>query len=1068
MTRIRGNAAAGSQLSNEVFAAAGGAEVHRRNAGRRNVGIGIGRPAVTAVRRLGVFALALVALAGCRLITTPEAGEPDVIALFPTLAQVEEGESLRLRVTDATRADSREVTGIPITWETLDPAVATVQDGVVRGVRFGEARIRARLETGKVAETTIEVTRTPAEIALIAGNPQVAEVADVLPSPIEARVVSRAGRPVVGAEVRFHVKKGAGSTSPVVAVADNDGVVRGVWTLGHVAGEQLLELEVRNANGISVEARAEARPGPAQEVVVEPSQVTLKEGASVPLSSMVTDRYGNVLGEYTAVWSSSNPVVARVSESGVVTGVTRGQTTVEAVPVQEGPSAAPASVLAQLAASPGRGRGNSQVQVSDGDGESGDDGVGSVSITGGDNQSGIVGTQLGRELEVRILDSSGTPVRQFDVSWVVVSGNGQTSAATVRTNGQGRASVSWTLGPVAGEQVVEARAGSHGTATFTATAVAGAVDVVEVSPGSAEVKVGGSRTFTARAMDRYGNEVTGKSVAWSVENTSVAAVSSNGSAEGIQAGGTRVVASVEGVKGTADLAVVEQEQNGGDGPGDGAGVQVTPDSAVVHLGESIALSATVLDASGSVVSDAGLEWSSLHPDIASVNSEGVVLSKAVGTALIVVAAACCDVADTAMVQVAGSPGTVEDLQTVSTTDASVTLRWTQVDDGAGNPARYAVRFDSPEVSWWLAADSETSVDGDEIGSTMEVELNGMASDTKYEFQLVAYRGELNNGAKFGDLSNKDGTRTLASSEDGGSGGGGDDGSSGGGDEDQVVGSAERPNEPAGFEPWFEHDWQTFPTCRSSGCDMPASGAGWFKAFGTNSNLSTATLVEDSAAPHGKGRSVRILAPEGHPIGSGFFSLSLRSSDVGGVSEAQDAATKLQKWYISYWIQFEPNPIDGRWDIRTHQLRQFTVNRQIVGVPSLFGYTFRWPGAFGPSNGWGPHRMWGRDSPTSGTVDHFNQSPGPSVGRWHHIEMVFDRTVKSPPLFAEGEDGVGPMAVSLWMDGVLIRDEFVSDFYADKPFMELFLNFNPSGGETFQRDEFIRIGDVYVSGERYQP
>ncbi|MEX2531206.1 MAG: Ig-like domain-containing protein [Gemmatimonadota bacterium] len=684
MTTTTRDAATYSQLSTYIFAASSSAAAHRTNH-RSN----LRRSAAGLARRLGVFGLALFALAGCRLITTPEDGEPEVIALSPSMAQVEEGETLRLRVTDASRADSREVTGISVTWESLDPAVATVQDGVVRGEHFGEARIRARLETGKVAETTIEVTRTPAEIQLVAGNPQVAEVGEVLPNPIEARVVSRAGRPIPGAEVRFHVRQGAGSTSPVVAVADEDGVVRGVWTLGHVAGEQLLELEARNANGVSLEAKAEARPGPAQEVVVQPSQVSLREGASVSLSSMVTDRYGNVLGEYAVAWGSSSPEVARVSEGGVVTGVTEGRADVEAVPVQDGPSAAPSNVLAQLAAAPGKGRGNSTIEVSDPDsgGDEGSDGVGSVSVTGGDDQSGIVVTQLGRPLEIRVLDASGTPVRQFDVSWVVVKGNGQVSEASTRTDGQGRASVSWTLGPVVGEQVVEARVGSHGTATFTATAVAGAVDVVQVTPGSAEVDVGGSTTFAARALDRYGNEVTGKGVTWSVEDASVASVSSNGVAQGTSAGTTRVVASVEGVKGTADLQVVAQAQEGGDEPTDDGG----------------------------------------------------------------------DVGDDAD---ATNPGQVSDLDVVGASSTSVTLRFTEVDDGTGAPASYQVRYHVHPIGWgWGQATpaGEGSclepIRGEEVGAALTCVVEGLEDGVKYDFQLVAYRVGSDGRRVFGSLSN---------------------------------------------------------------------------------------------------------------------------------------------------------------------------------------------------------------------------------------------------------------------------------------------------------------------------
>src|SRR5690606_29134268 len=50
---------------------------------------------------------------------------------------------------------------------------------------------------------------------------------------------------------------------------------------------------------------------------------------------------------------------------------------------------------------------------------------------------------------------------------------------------------------------------------------------------------------------------------------------------------------------------------------------------------------------GSVLSGARITWTSLHPDIATVDNMGIVTAKAVGAALIVAAAPCCGKADTA-------------------------------------------------------------------------------------------------------------------------------------------------------------------------------------------------------------------------------------------------------------------------------------------------------------------------------------------------------------------------------------------------------------------------------------
>src|ERR1051326_2971611 len=51
----------------------------------------------------------------------------------------------------------------------------------------------------------------------------------------------------------------------------------------------------------------------------------------------------------------------------------------------------------------------------------------------------------------------------------------------------------------------------------------------------------------------------------------------------------------------------------------------------------------------------------------------------------------------------GTPGTVTDLTASSVGSASVTLSFTQVDDGTGQPAHYDVRFAAGSITWWQAA-----------------------------------------------------------------------------------------------------------------------------------------------------------------------------------------------------------------------------------------------------------------------------------------------------------------------------------------------------------------------------
>ena len=104
---------------------------------------------------------------------------------------------------------------------------------------------------------------------------------------------------------------------------------------------------------------------------------------------------------------------------------------------------------------------------------------------------------------------------------------------------------------------------------------------------------------------------------------------------------------------------------------------------------------------------------------------------------------------------ATSPGTVSDLRVTAANDTSVTLAFTEVDDGTGLPASYDIRLLVGAISWGSAADvvrgsCATPVVGASIGSTHSCVVLGLAASTTYNFQLVAFRGTLNVTPVFGE------------------------------------------------------------------------------------------------------------------------------------------------------------------------------------------------------------------------------------------------------------------------------------------------------------------------------
>jgi hypothetical protein len=115
------------------------------------------------------------------------------------------------------------------------------------------------------------------------------------------------------------------------------------------------------------------------------------------------------------------------------------------------------------------------------------------------------------------------------------------------------------------------------------------------------------------------------------------------------------------------------------------------------------------------------------------------------------------------------PGTVSNLAVSAVIFDGATLAFTAVDDGTGQPARYDIRFATPTISFASAASVTkgtcASASG-ALGTTVSCTVTGLAPTTKYQFQLIAYRGTLNQDAVLGALSNIAETTTTTPSTGG--------------------------------------------------------------------------------------------------------------------------------------------------------------------------------------------------------------------------------------------------------------------------------------------------------------
>jgi hypothetical protein len=142
-----------------------------------------------------------------------------------------------------------------------------------------------------------------------------------------------------------------------------------------------------------------------------------------------------------------------------------------------------------------------------------------VEAASAEARAGVAGRVLGSPLEVRVTDRYGNPVAGVEVRWTVLAGAGAVEPAAVVTDAAGLARATWTLGPGAGAQAVEARAGALQPVVFTAAAAPDeAAELRREAGAPAEGRVGQplAELLVVRVVDRHGNPVAGVEVRWTV------------------------------------------------------------------------------------------------------------------------------------------------------------------------------------------------------------------------------------------------------------------------------------------------------------------------------------------------------------------------------------------------------------------------------------------------------------------------------------------------------------------------------------------------------------------------
>jgi hypothetical protein len=163
-------------------------------------------------------------------------------------------------------------------------------------------------------------------------------------------------------------------------------------------------------------------------------------------------------------------------------------------------------------------------------------------------------------------------------------------------------------GAAAGSATITARSGSKsGTASITVTSASAPAPVatVSVTPNPGSVQVGATVQLTATPKDAQGNVLTGRTITWSSNATSIATVSSSGLVSGKAVGSATITATSEGKSGTSAISVTAAPPASGGvvfvGAGDIADCSSSGDQATATLLDGI--SGTVFTAGDNAYED---------------------------------------------------------------------------------------------------------------------------------------------------------------------------------------------------------------------------------------------------------------------------------------------------------------------------------------------------------------------------------------------------------------------------------------------------------------------------------
>ena len=529
----------------------------------------------TATRRLALVAFLTLACGDSSRVAAPF-NTNNRIAVSPRTGTLEAlGDTLRL---SAALKDGRGLASPTFSWTSLSPEVASVDaQGQVVALRRGETRIVVRHDDA--ADTAlIVIVQTPASVVVRRGDGSI-----VGGSTVGSLGELDALGDAIQLEAEIRDRRGNQIDNATSAWSTLNPEIVEVNTTGTVYAAGNGEGLVVSAAGKAADTAKVSVSQKLTKLELYPSTASLRAlGDTLRLRASTLDKNGREISTANVSFRSLAPGIVAVDASGRLTARSNGSTRIiaSAASYSDTTLVSVQQTVASVTISP-------------------------ASVT-------IVPTQV-TPLSAVVRDAAGTTVQGANVAWT----SSNTQVATVDA-----------LGRITGINT--------GTATVTASlsgfSAASAVTVsqtpvasISISPSSGLLAPTQTLQFIATVRDANYDVLTGRPITWTSSNPSVATIIANGLVTAVADGNATITASAEGRSASVAMVVFSPI----------ASIVLQPTSLNLVVGSTQQVSVSLRDASGNVLANRTVTWSTSNTSIARVSTSGVVTAVAAGSATVI-------------------------------------------------------------------------------------------------------------------------------------------------------------------------------------------------------------------------------------------------------------------------------------------------------------------------------------------------------------------------------------------------------------------------------------------------